>query len=36
MMFPMHQVLLMIEFTHVVGSLNWKSGMSIIIDVQTK
>ena len=30
MMFPMHQVLMMIEFTHVVGSLNWKNGMSII------
>ena len=34
MMFPMHQVLMMIKFTHVVGSLNWKSGMSIIIGVQ--
>ena len=34
MMFPMHQVLMMIKFTHVVGSLNWKSGMSIITGVQ--
>ena len=34
MMFPMHQVLVMIEFTHVVGFLNWKSGMSIITGVQ--
>ena len=33
MMFPMHQVLVMIEFTHVVGSLNWKNGMSIITGV---
>ena len=34
MMFLMHQVLMMIEFTHVVGSLNWKNGMSIITGVQ--
>ena len=34
MMFPMHQVLMMIEFTCVVGSLNWKNGRSIIIVVQ--
>ena len=32
MMFPMHQVLMMIEFTHVVSSLNWKSGMSVITE----
>ena len=36
MMFLMHQVLMMIEFTCVVGSFNWKSGMSIITDVQMK
>ena len=35
MMFPMHQVLMMIKFTHVVGSLNWKNGMSIITGVWT-
>ena len=34
-MFPMHQVLMMIKFTHVVGSLNWKNGMSVITDVWT-
>ena len=34
MMFPMHQALVMIEFTHVVGFLNWKNGMSIITGVQ--
>ena len=34
-MFPVHQVLMMIEFTHVVGSLNWKNGRSIITVVQT-
>ena len=34
-MFPMHQVLMMIDFTHVVGSLNWKNGRSIITVVQT-
>ena len=34
MMFPGHQALMMIEFTCVVGSLNWKKGMSIITDVQ--
>ena len=34
-MFPMHQVLMMIKFTHVVGSLNWKNGRSIITVVQT-
>ena len=33
MMFPMHQVLMMIEFIHVVGSLSWKSGRSVIIIV---
>ena len=32
MMFPGHQVLMMIEFTHVVGSLNWKNGMSIFTE----
>ena len=35
MMFPMHQVFVMIKFTCVVGSFSWKSGMSIITDVQT-
>ena len=35
MMFPMHQVLMMIEFTLPVGSSNWKNGRSIIIVVQT-
>ena len=34
MMFPMHQVLMMIKFTCVVGSLSWKSGMSVITNVQ--
>ena len=34
-MFPMHQVLMIIEFTLVVGSSNWKSGKFIIIAVQT-
>ena len=34
MMFPVHQVLMMIEFTHVVGSLNWKNGRSVITVVQ--
>ena len=30
MIFPVHQVLMMIESTHVVGSLNWKNGRSVI------
>ena len=34
MMLLMHQVLVMIESTHVVGFLNWKNGMSIITAVQ--
>ena len=34
MMFPMYQVLMMIESTRVVGSLNWKNGRSIITVVQ--
>ena len=34
MMFPMHQVLMMIKFTCVVGSLNWKNGRSVIIVAQ--
>ena len=34
MMFLMHQVLVMIESTHVVGFLNWKNGMSIITAAQ--
>ena len=35
MVFPMHQVLLvMIELTHVVGSLNWKNGMFVITGVR--
>ena len=34
MMFPVDQVLMMIESTHVVGSLNWKNGRSIITVVQ--
>ena len=34
MMFLMHQALVMIESTHVVGFLNWKNGMSIITAVQ--
>ena len=34
MMFPMHQALVMIEFTCVVSLLNWKKGMSIITGVQ--
>ena len=29
-MFPMHQISTMIKFTHVVGSLNWKNGRSVI------
>ena len=29
MMFLMHQVLMMIKSTHVVGSLNWKNGSSL-------
>ena len=33
MMFLMHQALVMIESTHVVGFLNWKNGMSIITAV---
>ena len=33
-MFPMHKALVMIEFTHVVGFLNWKNGMFIITGVQ--
>ena len=35
MMFPMHQILMMIEFTHAVGSSNWKSGKFVIIVVRT-
>ena len=34
MMFPVHQALVMIKFTHVVGFLNWKNGMSVITVVQ--
>ena len=34
MMFLKHQALLMIESTCVVGLLNWKNGMSVIIAVQ--
>ena len=34
MMFPMHQMLMIIEFTHVVGSSNWKNGKSIITVVR--
>ena len=34
MMFLVHQALVMIEFTHVVGSLNWKNGMFIITTVR--
>ena len=33
MISPMHQALVMIESTCVVGSLSWKSGMSTITDV---
>ena len=33
-MFPMHQVLMMIEFTHVVGSSNWRNGRSVITVAQ--
>ena len=33
MMFLVHQALVMIESTHVVGSLNWKNGMFIITAV---
>ena len=35
MMSLMQQVLVMIEFTHVVGYLSWKDGMSIIMVVHT-
>ena len=35
MMFPVHQVLMMIKFTRVVGSSNWKSEKFIIIAVWT-
>ena len=35
MMFPVHQMLMIIEFTHVVGSSNWKDGKSVITVVQT-
>ena len=35
MMFPVHQVLMIIKFTLVVGSSNWKNGRSIITVVQT-
>ena len=35
MMFPMHQVLVMIEFTLAVGSSNWKNGRSVITVVRT-
>ena len=34
MMFPMHQILMMIESTHAVGSLNWKNGRSVITIVR--
>ena len=34
MMFSIHQALVMIEFTHIVGFLNWKNGMFIITGVQ--
>ena len=34
MMFPLHQELVMIKSTHVVGFLNWKNGMSIITGVR--
>ena len=33
MMFLMHQALVMIESTHVVGSLYWKNGMFVITTV---
>ena len=35
MMFLMHQILKMIESTHVVGSSNWKNGRSVITIVRT-
>ena len=35
MMFPMHQISMIIGFILVVGSSNWKSGKFIIIAVQT-
>ena len=35
MIFLMQQVSVMIESTHVVGSLSWKDGMSVITVVQT-
>ena len=35
MMFPMHQVIMMIEFICVVGSSNWKDGKSVITVVWT-
>ena len=34
MMLPVHQILMMIEFTHAVGSLNWKNGRSVITIVR--
>ena len=34
MMFPMHQISMMIESTHAVGSLNWKDGRSVITIVR--
>ena len=35
MMFPVHWVLIIIKFTHVVGSSNWKNGRSVITVVWT-
>ena len=35
MMFPVHQILMIIRFILVVDSSNWKSGKFIIIAVQT-
>ena len=35
MMFPMHQILMIIGFILVVGSSSWKSGKFIITNVQT-
>ena len=35
MMFLVYQMLMIIEFTHVVGSSNWKDGKSVITVVQT-
>ena len=34
MMFPMHQISVMIKFTCVVGSSNWKNGRSVITIVR--